>query len=981
MDVVVFPASENANRTHFETTLDTAYLLLDDNQTKLPTTIPTTVHQVLIANELIPDPHRERNERKIQHIHDEDWRFQLEFDVDWDWLSARPGRAVDVVFEGLDTVCEVRMNGMEDVALSTKNMFRSYRLPLHSKGGSWLRRQAQTQTMELLFRSSKRFGDAVLAADGGSRACWNGHPARLYVRKAQYHFGWDWGPSLITTGPWRNIKLEYYTMGRIDNIFVTSQPFDVDGTDVVEVTVHAEINSAEWRIDTGTTHELLVILKGPIWDHRESSFTLLPVEKVGPVQTCRGSIRIPNPERWFPRGYGNQALYSVRVDLVSSYDKTVIHSRSKSFGIRSVELVQDILWPSPLESDVRQTGTSFYFRINGTPVYMAGANWIPADSFLPRTSPEKLREMLQLLVDGNMNMARVWGGGIYETEEFYDLCDELGIMVWQDITLACGNYPAENDQWLLEIEAEVTEQMKRLSSHPSMIIVAGNNEDYQLAEEEIVDYDATDLVIGQDKAACLETGFPSRWLYERRFPELLDSIWGEPLVGGFTSRNAVVNTNSGGPVGGVVYWPGSPWGGLDSTDKCVGDVHQWHVWGGILAPFQSYPQLGGRFISEFGMSSYPSLSTSEKFILPVDSENPAYTNWQHPNIVHHIKAHTWESRFLTYLATTYRFSHVHSLREMTYLTQQLQYDAISTAYRGWRRRWGSSNETRHCGGALVWQFNDVWPAVSWSITSWSDPSIEPNKKHAIPKPAYYAIKEASAPFIVGLERTVISPKGHRVGNIKAAALEMGRTDQCLKGKGVHSVPFIYHERAWVFRLSAWVGVFQLPTPAGVEGMVRVTRFGVSEQGQLTTEILFEKIVTILAGNTTLELGGITVQSATPARDIYHVEFFNLTCGITPQKNTRLAKFTLWPDDIGLLRESCDWVPGLYYEDEPDTDDVGVTVKVKLPVKGLRYEDRWIGDLMPGDSFVLPYECDIAGVGTDHMRDSMNWWHYGDERRQ
>jgi beta-mannosidase len=354
--------------------------------------------------------------------------------------------------------------------------------------------------------------------------------------------------------------------------------------DTWELTVYAEVKSDEWTIGPGKTHQVVAKIQGPDSEQIIGACELLPQNfekasdgaQIGSAQIYRGTVRVVNPERWFPRGYGNHILYTVAVNLVFSKDSSIVHSRSKNFGIRTVELVQDTLAPSSLESAVRQTGTSFYFRINGEPIYMTGANWIPADSFLPRLTSAKLREMLQLFVDANLNMIRVWGGGIYETEEFYNLCDELGILVWQDIALACGNYPAQNQDWQSEIEAEVKEQMKRLSSHPSLIIVAGNNEDYQLAEEEIKDYDATDLKVGQDKKACEDSGFPSRWLYERRFPEILDSVWGEDSVGGFTSRNAVVNVNSGRPVGGVIYWPGSPWGGLDSTDKCIGDIHQWH---------------------------------------------------------------------------------------------------------------------------------------------------------------------------------------------------------------------------------------------------------------------------------------------------------------------------------------------------------------------------------------------------------------------
>jgi len=711
--------------------------------TKLsPVPIPTNIHIDLQSARIIPDPHAGTNERDIQWVHERAWEFETEFFLT---LPSLAGRKAELVFEGLDTFATVRLNGKE--ILECENMFLEHRVDITDT----VLLMGKQNSLTIVFHSAMQRG-AVLMEKYGQRVCWNGHYNRPYVRKAQYHYGWDWGPSLVTCGPWKPIYIDVYS-AQISEVSVVPTL----SADLEEATLELRAT-----IDSATDEDLVV----------NATITLPGGMSVASGMTSHNgnvykqSRTLNRPDLWYPRTHGAQNLHEVAFHLYSG--DTHLHTVTKKLGLRRVELVQDAL--PEVDGDNLSGGTTFYFRINNIPVFCGGCNWIPADSFQPRITRERLEALLGLMVRGNQKMVRVWGGGIYESEEFYEICDKAGILVWQDILMACADYPAHLDYFADSILEEVEQNLKRLRWHPSLVIAAGSNEDYQVADEEL----------GYDKDAPEDTWrkepFPSRWLYEKKFGEIV---------------KRVCNGDEGGLVGdagkgasGVVYWPGSPFGGEDSTDRTVGDIHQWNsmislarfsgsrganssaVWGGIQAPYQRYPDLGGRFVSEFGMPSFPSLPGIPYLLGSAPDNHP-----QSEAIAHHTKAHSFEKRLHPYILENYRITNG-SMAEIVYLSQLVQSEAMSFAFRGWRRRWGS----RGCGGALVWQLNDVWPAISWSITSFPD----------LPKPAFYAISRALRPVAIISRRHTNDPKP----NSKVEALCNNKTAKAGKA-AMHSTPHIY----------------------------------------------------------------------------------------------------------------------------------------------------------------------------------------------
>jgi beta-mannosidase len=491
-----------------------------------PVPIPTNIHLDLLRASIIRNPHVGTSERDIQWVHERTWHFSTEFYLTLPSLS---GRRADLVFEGLDTFATVLLNGKE--VLRSENMFLQHRVDITEH----VLFMGKQNVITIVFESAMKRGDELMARYG-KRVCWNGHYSRPYVRKAQYHYGWDWGPSLVTCGPWKPVFIEIYS-ARLSGVNAVPKISPDLGSATIEL--RAEMDSVavmEGFMVTGT----VISPAG-----KEYTAVLSPLNGI-----YASTISIPSPELWYPRAHGPQNLYAITYTLTHSSD--VLHTITKKLGLRRVELVQDLLPEIP--GDNLSGGTTFYFRINNTPLFAGGSNWIPADSFQPRITREQLQSQLDLMTRGNQNMVRVWGGGVYESEDFYELCNKAGVLVWQDICLACADYPAHLDAFAASIVDEVSQQLSRLRWHPSLVIVAGNNEDYQVADEEV----------GYEKDAPEDTWrdepFPSRWLYEKKFPELVASI-----------------CNDGGTAeSGVVYWPGSPFAGDDSTDRTVGDIHQWN---------------------------------------------------------------------------------------------------------------------------------------------------------------------------------------------------------------------------------------------------------------------------------------------------------------------------------------------------------------------------------------------------------------------
>jgi beta-mannosidase len=662
----------------------------------VPASAPGSVYLDLMAAGAIADPFVGLNENDVQWVGEADWLYRCSFE-----LPSGEAPALALCFDGLDTFATIWLNGEQ--VLSSDNMFVPQRVMIE--------RQARPGTNELriLFESALRHGTAR-AAEPGALQAWNGDVSRVYVRKAQYHYGWDWGPTLLDAGPWRAVRLETYA-ARIAEIDCPVEVAADLATATLPVRVAVEAPHPPAPSPTpGRGRELTIRLDllGP--DGAALAAVTIPVEQ----DIAQHTFTVESPQLWWPSGYGAQPLYRLVATLQSAGEQRPIgdgiddqgqsavggrrsaveDSRALRIGLRRLRLVQE-----PVEG---QPGTTFMFEVNNTPIYCGGANWIPADSFIPRIPAERYRAQIQAAVDAHMVMLRIWGGGIYEEEIFYDLCDELGVLVWQDFMFACGIYPAY-PEFQASVRAEAEAQVRRLRHHPSIVLWCGNNEDYQIAAS-IRAYDPA------FEGDFTTTRFPARAIYERLLPEVCA---------------ALDLTRS--------YWRGSPYGGPDGADPTFGDRHTWDVWHGVTAPYQDYPKYIGRLVSEFGMQAAPDMATIEAFA-PPEERYPESRTFEHHN-----KATGGTRRLAIYLNDNLRAPA--TLEEYVYATQLVQAEALAAAVRGWRRRWGGPGRYANAG-ALVWQINDCWPVTSWAFIDYA----------LRPKPAYYALRRELAQLAVGLAR-------------------------------------------------------------------------------------------------------------------------------------------------------------------------------------------------------------------------------------
>ncbi|EIM88069.1 beta-mannosidase [Stereum hirsutum FP-91666 SS1] len=684
---------------------------------------PTTVHVELLKLKRIPDPFVGLHEWDLQWIGEVEWAFKCSFSVSEQEL-ALPN--VDLVFDGLDTFATVVLNGKK--ILDTENQFVQYRAAVkeHLKVGA--------NELLLTFDSAFLKGRA-LEEEHGKLELWNGDSSRLHVRKAQYNYGWDWGPILMTAGPWRPVHLHSYAT-RIKDIRISS---NVNSDLAVDLDVSISLDTPF----SGAADIVLLDESGKV------------VVKKDDVDLGNGDIKEhfhlekEEVELWYPVGYGKQPLYSVRVQIKDAHGQ-VTAAQTQKIGFRRALVVQE-----PLAD---QEGLTFLFEINNIRIFCGGSNWIPADSFLTTMTPERYRAWLQLLVDGNQNMIRVWGGGIYEADAFYEICDELGILVWQDFAFGCGQYPAYNS-FLENITVEAEQNVKRLRHHPSVVIFAGNNEDYQLAESSHLELDYSD-----EKSDFRKTNFPARHIYERVLPSIVE-------------KHSDIHYHRSSPYSGS---------GKPTTDQRYGDLHQWNVWHGSQEPWHNWDILAGRFVSEFGMEAYPDIRTVDYWV--GDDKSQRFP--QSRVTVNHNKASGFERRLELYLVEN--FKHAFDMESYVYYTQIMQAETLAAAYRLWRRNWkGRGRE--YTAGALVWQINDCWPVTSWAIVDY----------FLRPKPAYFSIARELLPYTVGMTRkdhkTYADTPNHTAAFFTIrSVLEIWATNSTLAAKQVtlQVTSFDLDETAW-----------------------------------------------------------------------------------------------------------------------------------------------------------------------------------------
>ena len=637
--------------------------------------IPGDVHSFLIENKSIDDPFFDRNEDKCRWVEEKEWWHRIQFIGDKQPLGK--GERLFLVFHGIDTFATIWFNGHE--VGRTKNMFRKHEFDisdLYQFGGSntiavCIDPPLVHQNKNLPFKS------------------WGRNPERVSLRKAQYHYGWDWGPRLPAVGLWRPVEIKRRHSSFLQQVHFYTLDISTDGEKAL-VAVDVAVQSAASAKAT-----IRILLHGPkgttvVEEQRQVSLD-------GGAQQQRFYLTIDKPQLWWTHDLGEPHLYHLHVRLADA-DRE-LDALEQQVGIRSIELDQ-----SP---DLDEPGARFFrFKLNGAPIFARGANWIPADSLVTRMNRQKYQTLLQKAVNGNMNMLRVWGGGIYEHDIFYELCNELGILVWQDFMFACALYPEEPAEFVEEVRQEAIYQVNRLKNHPCLALWCGNNENQWI----------------QDKMFWQEVNhpLPGALYYHKILPDVVAAQDGR-----------------------TPYWPGSPYGGNDHNSIMDGDRHNWWVWHGDLprqfgdkpevdqspegVAYANYAKDMGRFISEFGMHASPVRETLNRCI-------PADQRWFHsPSMDHHNKDNPKNKGDNLMLPVTGLPNNLDDYIDYSMIAQA---EGLKFAIEHFRRR------KPHCSGALIWQFNDCWPCLSWSLVDY----------YGFEKAGYYYAQRAFAPVLASFKQ-------------------------------------------------------------------------------------------------------------------------------------------------------------------------------------------------------------------------------------
>jgi beta-mannosidase len=600
--------------------------------------VPGTVHTDLFWNNLISDPLYGLNEYKLQWIEKKDWEYKCQFDLSKELLEKEH---INIVFEGLDTYAKVYLNN--SLVLTADNMFRKWETDCKKL------LKEKNNELRIVFESAVNKGtkdslNSKYVLPGG---------IRVYTRKAQYQYGWDWSPRFVTCGIWKPLYLEAWDDIRIQDVFY----------DQNKITSEKAILTAFLYSSAEKFMQCRVLIK-----EQKSGDILIDSTLAFAAGQARTPVKfsIDKPQFWWCNGMGDPYLYHFIMEVFQGERK--IFSDSTEIGLRTVELVQ--------QADPK--GKTFYFKLNGVPVFMKGANFIPEDNFIPRSRFSGSNDALWIsdATSSHMNMLRVWGGGVYEDNDFYKLCDEKGILVWQDFMFACAMYPGDSS-FLNNAEKEAVYQVTRLRNHPCLALWCGNNEIsegwYNWGWQKQYGYSAKDSAV--------------IW---KNYTFLFDTIL----------KNTVSKYDEGKP-----YYPSSPkygWGRKESLLE--GDCHYWGVWWG-MEPFEMYEKKVGRFMSEYGFQSYPADETMETYL-----DFSVRDTASDPNPFWHNKHPLGFQTIDDYLAKDYYdiSRPGKAMRQYTYLSQLCQAYGITKAIEAHRRA------RPYCMGTLYWQFNDCWPGTSWS---------------------------------------------------------------------------------------------------------------------------------------------------------------------------------------------------------------------------------------------------------------------------
>jgi beta-mannosidase len=618
-----------------------------------PAEVPGVIHLDLFSNQLIDNPFWENNEIKQRWIENENWEYKTTFIVD-DLLKQYQN--IELNFEGLDTYADVYLNGQN--ILFVNNMFRRWNIEITNhliKGENELK---------IVFQSPVKFNKQKVEnypfqLPSGNETTDIKTKVSSFTRKAAYQFGWDFAPRFVTCGIWRPVTIHAWNKAKIADVFTSTLEIENNNSKML----------TQIEIEVAVAGNYTLIIDGKKYNEKLNAG----------IHTLDYYFEINNPKLWWCNGFGDAHLYSQYVELISE-DETIDHKKI-NYGVRTIELVNE---PDSI-------GTSFYFLLNGKPIFIKGANYIPQDMFLPRVTDEQYKKLIEDVKEANMNMLRVWGGGIYESDMFYDLCDKNGILVWQDFMFAGSLYPDDN-KFKENVKQEVIQNIKRLRGHPGIALWCGNNE--------------------------IEVAW-NNWGWQKQYgysPEDSTRIWENHLEIFYQlipEQIAIYDPLRN-------YTPTSPlsnWGTIDNFNHS--SMHYWGVWHG-REPFENFEKNTGRFMVEYGFQSYPEIATLKK-VMSDSSLN--------------LNSSAMKNRQKSYIANGLILKHIEQyyhvpvdFQEFIVLSQKTQAKGMGMAIKAHK-----SNQP-HCMGTLFWQLNDCWSGPSWSV-------IDYYGKH---KAAYDVVKKEFA---------------------------------------------------------------------------------------------------------------------------------------------------------------------------------------------------------------------------------------------
>ncbi|MDP4207712.1 MAG: glycoside hydrolase family 2 protein [Bacteroidota bacterium] len=632
----------------------------------MPAQVPGNVISDLLNNEKIDDPFFQNNEKALEWIEKETWEYRTSFDAP---LDVQKNDMVSLHFAGLDTYADVFLN--EQLVLKADNMFRSWDVPCNG------RLKERGNTLRVIFHpvvdeGMKKLRKLPYSLPAANENAPVGERTSIYTRKAAFQYGWDMAPRLLTCGIWRAVTLNAWSNAKISDIYLYPQNISKELADYLTFVEIQTTKEGDYELTLNIDNETV---KAPVKVHLKLGKN---IEKF--------NFQITNPNLWWCNGMGTHYLYTLQAEL--SKDNNLIADKTEKFGVRKLELVQE---PDP-------TGRSFFFRLNGVPIFMKGANYIPPDVLTTRVSGERYSELISSVAESNMNMLRIWGGGIYENDSLYNECDRNGILVWQDFMFTSGLQPGDSTH-LDNIRKEIAENIKRLRNHPCMALWCGNSKNL---------------------------AFWGKMGWRNLFSKTIaDQIWNNYQRIFYDIIPSAINTYSPH----IPYWASSPsaYGDMPS-DTTSGDWNDWSVWYGT-EPFSAYTnRQSGRFVSEYGMQSFPYLRTLKSFAgdETLNPRSPIVEARQRSRMPWISSRTNGNQMIINYIQMYYNMPA--DFESFVYLSQVMQADALKTAIEAHRL------QRPHCMGSLYWHLNDCWPTISWSTIDYFGNW----------KPAQYSVKRAFA---------------------------------------------------------------------------------------------------------------------------------------------------------------------------------------------------------------------------------------------